>query len=150
MRLTVLSSEGSLSSEVMVGEGASDFSDDEWKLIEPFIPPTKRLDRRRQRRTRSVVNALRYIVETGCQWRMLPKDFPPFTTVQHCFYDWRSTGIQDHIRHALVMQARKAEGREASTTAEIIDTQSVKRIEASGPRGYDAGGSRVALVVRKA
>ena len=76
----------------------SDTSDDEWKLIEPFMPPNKRLGRRRTTKMRSVIDALLYMLETGCQWRMLPKNFPPFTTVQHYFYAWRANGISDYPR----------------------------------------------------
>jgi transposase len=81
---------------------------------------------------REVVNAIFYIAQTGCQWRMLPGDFPPFTTVQRYFYDWRAEGRWQTINHALLMAVRETEGREASPTAGVIDTQSVKTTEAGG------------------
>ncbi|RVG93929.1 transposase, partial [Sinorhizobium meliloti] len=72
---------------------ASDLTDREWSLIAPFMPPPRRLGRPRKTDMREVVNALLYIASTGCQWRMLPKDFPPFSTVQGYFYEWRATEL---------------------------------------------------------
>ena len=85
---------------------ASDLSDEEWLLIEPFLPSGRALGRPRTTSLRSVLNALFYMLETGCQWRMLPKDFQTCTTVQHYFYAWRANGIWQRVRHALLMPAR--------------------------------------------
>lgn len=110
----------------------SDLSDAEWALIEPMIPPAKRGGRKRTTDMREVVNAILYVLETGCQWRALPKDFPPKSTV-HAYLDlWEWDGTLARIHYALFVRVREEAGREASPTAAIIDSQSVKGAEKGG------------------
>src|SRR6266481_9553305 len=116
---------------------ASDTTDEEWAVIERLMPPAHGRGRPRETSLRDIVNAIFYIAQSCCQWRMLPKEFPPFTTVQYYFYRWRNEGTWLSINHALVMLARELEAREASPSAGVIDSQSVK----SRPSPSSATGS---------
>jgi transposase len=104
----------------------SDMTDEEWGLAAPLIPPAKRGGRKRTTDVREVLNAIFYVLWTGCQWQALPKDFPPKSTVHDYLELWNWDGTLERIHHALYVAVREKEGREASPTAAIIDSQSAK------------------------
>jgi transposase len=124
--------------EVIRNRYSTDMSDTEFELISPLLPAPKKRGRK-PTDFRVVLDAVFYMIRVGCPWRLLPKDFPPFTTVQNRFYAWRDSGLWPQIVSVLVMAARETEGREPAPTAVVVDSQSVKTTEAGGPRGFDAG-----------
>jgi transposase len=117
----------------------SDLTDAEWALVEPLIPPAKRGGRRRSVDVREVVNGLMYVLSSGCQWRYVPKDLPPRSTIFHYFSLWTYHGVIERIHHALYVQCRERLEREASPTACIIDSQSVKSAEKGGAKSTHMG-----------
>ena len=111
----------------------SDLKDEEFALVEPLIRPAKRGGRRRSVDVREVLNGLLYVLSTGCQWAAMPKDLPPKSTVYDYFDLWSWDGTLARIHEALYVACREQAGREASPTAAIIDSQSVKSAEKGGP-----------------
>jgi len=110
----------------------SDLTDEEWSLIERLIPPAKRGGTKRTVNLREIANGLMYILSTGCQWRAIPKDLPPRSTLYDYFGLWSWDGTLDRIHHTLYAECRERAEREASPTAAIIDSQSVKSAEKGG------------------
>ena len=115
----------------------TDLTDAEWALVEPFLPQPERTGRRRAVDLREVLNAIRYVARTGCGWRMLPKDFPPWQTVYWWFRRFVRLMLFRSIHNIAVMIDREREGREASPTAGVLDSQTVKAPAAGAERGYD-------------
>jgi transposase len=117
----------------------SDLTDPEWALIKPLIPPGKPGGNKQTVDMRQVVNGLMYILSTGCQWRAIPKDLAPRSTINRYFLRWQWDGTLDSIHHELYVKCRDLAGREASPTAAIIDSQSVKSAEKGGGALTDMG-----------
>jgi transposase len=117
----------------------SDLTDAEWEVLSPLLPPACQCGRRRKWPMRELVNAIFFALRGGCAWNMLPKCFPPWPTVYRWFARFRDDGTWETINHHLVMLDRERAGREASPTAAVIDSQSVKTTESGGARGYDGG-----------
>lgn len=111
----------------------SDLTDAEWAHVVPLVPPAKRGGRRREVVVREVVNGIMYVLSTGCQWRYIPKDLPPRSTLHDYLTRWDDDGTLDKIHHALYVKCREMMDREASPTACVIDSQSVKSAEKGGP-----------------
>jgi transposase len=112
----------------------SDLTDAEWALIAPLIRPGKRGGRRRSVNLREVLNGLLYVLETGCQWRHLPRDLPPRSTVHGYLQRWDWDGTLEAVHHQLYVACREQAGKEASPTAAILDSKSVKAAEKGGRR----------------
>lgn len=110
----------------------SDLTDGEWALVAPLIPPAKRGGNKRSVDVREVMNGVMYVLSTGCQWRAVPKDLPPRSTLYDYFDLWSWDGTLERIHHALYVECREREEREASPSAAIIDSQSVKSAEKGG------------------
>ena len=119
----------------------SDMTDAQWALIEPLLPPAKTGGRPEKHPRREIVNAILYLVRSGCPWRYLPADLPPWQTVYWYFTRWEDAGVTEKLLAVLRVKARVAQGREAEPSAGVLDSQSVKGADTVGKtsRGYDAG-----------
>jgi putative transposase len=119
----------------------TDLSDAQWELIRPLVEAS--VGRKATVERRRIVNAILYVARTGCQWRLLPKDFPNWSTVYSCYHRWTWNGTLDKVHTALRAQVRQAQGKKAQPTAAIVDSQSVKTVAKGGSRGCCNGAGMV-------
>ncbi len=118
----------------------SDLTDGQWKLLEPLVPQPSQEGRRPFVEQREIMNAILYVLRSGCPWRLLPHEFPKWQTVYYYFRRWQREGVWETILHTLRKAVRQKQGREPEPSAAVIDSQSIKTSAVRGPeKGFDMG-----------
>ena len=117
----------------------TDLTDAEWQWLHPLLPPPAHRGRPRERNLREILNGIFYLLRSGCAWRLLPKEFGPWSTVHDYYRRWRRQGLWAQLNHTLRRQVRQRAGKNADPSAGILDSQSIKTGDQACESGYDAG-----------